>query len=335
MKKKLISFLVILGLAAGMTGCGSEGQTTGGQTTEEQTTEEALQTIRLGLMTGNTDHWLAVVGEEKGIFEKYGIQIEVTEFAAGINTVDAITTDQVDIGMLADYAAVNRLGNTQDSTDLRLIANFASSSVSKLYVNPQEVTTLEDLAGKGVVTLPGTVWDYWTAKTFEKAGISEEDQVLVNVDSAQAALGVMTTGEGVAFWASGTNATKLEEAGMTALIDMEDLGLRTDSYIVAEESYVKENEELVANYLKALKETEEWVLENQQEAAGIVEEKTGIPQEQFLENLEAVSLLMEFEQDTIDHLTSIKDWALEAGCFEKDFDIEDYIDTTALQKGDL
>ena len=332
MKKRVISFLVILGLLAAATGCGSQSQAADGK---DSKTSEELQTIRLGVMTGNSDQWLAEVGTEKGIFEKYGIQLEITEFAAGINTVDAIVTNQVDIGNLADYAAVNRLGNTQENTDLRLIANYASSAVAQLYVNPKEVTKLEDLAGKGLVTQPGTVWDYWNAKTLEKAGIPEEEQVLVNVDSAQASLGVMTTGEGVAVWASGTNAKKLEEAGMEKLMDMEELGLRTDSYFVTTEKYIKDNEALVTNYLQAIKETQEWVQENQQEAAKIVEEKTAIPQEQFLENLEVLQMGVSFEQDTIDHLTGIKDWAFEVGRFEKDFEITDFIDTAPLENGDF
>lgn len=341
MKKRWIHFLTIAGLAVGLAGCGASSQTNGSVQNESaknestQTTGDTkeVQTIRLGVMTGNSDHWVAEVGTEKGIFEKYGIELQVTEFAAGINTVDAIVTDQVDIGNLADYAAINRLGNTQDNTDLRMIANFESSSTGKLYVNPKEVTELSDISGKGLVTLAGTVWDYWNAKTFEQAGITEDQQVLVNVDSAQAALGVMTTGEGVAFWASGTNAKKLEEAGMEPLIAMDDLGLRTDSYFITTEKYIDENEELLTNYLKAFQETQDWVLENQEEAAEIVEEKTGIPKDQFLENLKQEKLLMGFTQDTIDHLNGIKDWALNAGRFEKDFDVNDFIDTTPLKNG--
>lgn len=327
MKKKLLALFMILGLVAGMAGCGAKEQQ------DSQASEDGLQTVRLGVMTGNADHWLSVIGKEEGIFDKYGIQLEVTEFAAGINTVDAIVTDQVDIGMLADYAAVNRLGNTKDSTNFRLIANFDSSSVSQLYVNPKKVTKLEDLSGQGVVTLPGTVWDYWDAKTFEQADIGKDEQKLINVDSAQAALGVMTSGEAVAFWASGTNAKKLEEAGMEPLVDMETLGLRTDSYFVTTDEYLNKNEETAVNYLKAVKETEEWTLENPEEAAEIVEKNTSIPQQQFLDNLKAVSLTMDFSDDTIQHLNSIKDWALGAGSFEQDFDINDYIDKTPLQKG--
>lgn len=335
MKKKIISFLLIAGIMAGVMGCGNDSAAVDEKNTDSKNTEEGLQTVRIGVMTGNIDHWLVEIGIEKGIFEKYGIQPEITEFAAGINTVDAIVTNQSDIGFLADYAAVNRLGNTQDNTDIRLIAKFVSSSINRLYVNPKEVTKLEDLAGKGLVTLPGTVWDYWNAKTFEKAGIPKDEQILVNVDSAQAALGVMTNGEGVAFWASGTNGKKLEEAGMEVLLDMNELGLQTDQYFVTTEKYIEENEEVVINYLLAIQEIQDWVLENKEEAAKIAEKNTGIPAEQFVTNLDALTLSVGLEQDTIDHLNSIKNWALESGTFDKNFEINDYVDTTPLQKGEL
>mgnify|MGYP000793795933 FL=1 len=120
MKKRWISFLVILGLTAGLAGCGTQSSQAAGDTKKEDTqtagdakTQE-VQTVRLGVMTGNSDHWVAEVGTEQGIFEKYGIELKVTEFAAGINTIDAIVTDQVDIGNLADYAC---LLYTSDAAD--------------------------------------------------------------------------------------------------------------------------------------------------------------------------------------------------------------------------
>ena len=65
----------------------------------------------------------------------------------------------------------------------------------------------------------------------------------------------------------------------------------------------------------------------------VLEEKTGIPQDQFLENLKQEKLLMGFSQDTKEHLNEIKDWALKAGLFEKDFNLDDFVDTTLLENG--
>lgn len=69
-----------------------------------------------------------------------------------------------------------------------------------------------------------------------------------------------------------------------------------------------------------------------QKAAEIIEEKTGIPQEQILQNLESNQLLLDFKQDSIEHLNGIKEWALDAGLFEKDYEIKDFVDTAILEK---
>lgn len=333
MKKKLLSLLLLLGIVAGAAGCGNSSRTDNAAGDKAQTSKSSsVETVRLGVWTGGVDQYLAVVGKNQGIFEKHGIDLKVTEFAAGINTIDAIVTGQSDVGMIADFAGVNRIGNTQEDFNVSIIGRFTTSKSWSLYVNPDKVTRLEDLAGKGLVTSPGTITDYYNALTYEKANIKEEDQKILNVDSGQAALSVFSSGEAAAFWTVGTTAKKLEEMGMKKLLTMDDLGISVDAYYVSSASFTKEHATTLENFLAAVKETEEWVLENQEEAAEIVEKETDIPKEQVIQNLEASELLLDFKQDSVDHLTKIKDWALAAGLFEKDYDIKDFVDTTALEK---
>lgn len=335
MKKKLLSLLLVFGLMAGAVGCGKSNDIKNTGTKEEGTQaaeEEPLQKVRLGVMTGGMDHYLAVVGQEQGIFEKYGIDLETTEFAAGINTVDAIVTGQSDLGMVADFAGVNRIGNTQKDCSIRIIGRFTTAKGYSLYVNPEEVTKLEDLAGKGLATNPGTILDYYSALTYEKANIKEEDQKLVNVDSGQAALGVLSNGEAVAYWTTGTTAKKLKEMGMEELLTMEDLGISVEAYYVSSVEFIQEHEETLESFFTAIKETEEWIQANQTEAAEKIGEKTGISKEQVIENLEASELMLDFKQDSVDHLNEIKEWAVNTGLFEENYDITDYIDTTVLKK---
>ena len=133
MKKRMLGLLLTAALVLGVTGCGN--------TTEKKTTEQAngsseeltteageTQTVRLGVWTGGIDHYLAVVGTEQGIFQKHGIDLETTEFASGINTIDAIVTGQLDIGMIADFAGVNRIGNTQDNFDSKIIGRYVTAT---------------------------------------------------------------------------------------------------------------------------------------------------------------------------------------------------------------
>ena len=44
---------------------------------------------------------------------------------------------------------------------------------------------------------------------------------------------------------------------------------------------------------------------------------------------------MGFSQDTKEHLNEIKDWALKAGRFEKDFNLDDFVDTMLLENGEF
>ncbi|MGN0483140.1 MAG: ABC transporter substrate-binding protein [Lachnospiraceae bacterium] len=335
MKKKIISFALIIGVVFGVIGCGNNSGTKSaniGDKVKQAQVDGDLETVRLGVWTGGIDHYLAEVGTEKGIFEKHGIDLQYTEFAAGINTIDAIVTGQSDLGMIADYAGVNRIGNTQEDFNVRIIGRYVISKGYSLYVNPKEVTKLEDLAGKGVATNPGTILDYYNALTYEKANIKEKDQNIVNIDSGQALLSVLNSGDAVAYWTTGTTAKKLEEMGMKKFLNMDDLGLSVESYFVSADTFIKDHEDTLEDFLSAMKETEEWVLENQAEAAEIVEEKISVPKEQVIQNLQASELVLDFKGDSVDHLNEIKSWAVKSGLFEKDYEIKDFVDTTALKK---
>ena len=147
---------VILTTSVVTTGCGDDSSKSGSSDTTEASGDASgdLTTVRFGYMTGNIDHLITAVGVEKGIFEKNGIDLKTTEYAAGINTVDALTMDQLDIGIAADFAILNRIGNTEKS-DLKIVANYANAVGGQLYANPETVKDKNDLKGKRIINLPG------------------------------------------------------------------------------------------------------------------------------------------------------------------------------------
>lgn len=115
MKKRIISLAAAAVFIIGtLAGCGNSST----QTTDKTASSDAsssggdLVTVRDAVMTGQLDQYATEIGLWQGIFEKYGIDLQTTEFVAGINTIDAVVNGTADIGMMADYAAVNRLGNT-------------------------------------------------------------------------------------------------------------------------------------------------------------------------------------------------------------------------------
>ncbi len=335
MKKKIFTLLLTAVIGIGAIACGAESSSATGQTSENSETSEPtgeLTTVRVAIMTNGASHWYAVIGDKEGIFEKHGIKVEISEFAAGINTVDAVVTGQADFGNLADYAAVNRIGNTKENTNLVIVDRISTSEGTAnggLYVS-DDIKSVEDLAGQPFATQPGTVWDYWVAKTYEYANISEADQNIVEVDSGASAVALQTTGDVKAQWASGTNGTKLAEAGFGTILTLDDLGLYTDAYYVSTSDYVDANPEVVKNWIEAQKETAEWIENNPEKAAEDFETATGQTKEQFLSDLESTKLVADFTEGTLEHLNGIKDWAVAAGRFD-DYNFLDYTDLTALK----
>ena len=316
--KKVIGMIVCMGLLLGFTGCGE--------------TEKSDNTLRLGVYTGGADHFIAVIAQEQGFFEKHGLQVKITEFATGLNTVDAIVTDQEDIGLITDYAGINRIGSTKEECNIKIIARYSTSDTfCTLYVNPKLVTKTEELAGLGVATIPGTFLDYFNAATFEAVNIPEEEQNLINVDSEQTALGILSNGEAAAYWLTSAAVSKAEELGLTPLLTMHDLELSIDAYYVASDSFLKKQEDVAEEFLAAIADAQKWIEENQEEAAAVIEEKIHMPAEQVIASLEATELVLDFGKDSEEHLTKMKDWAIGAGNFEGDFEISDFVDTTALE----
>ncbi len=105
MKKRIISLAAAAVFIIGtLAGCGNSST----QTTDKTASSDAsssggdLVTVRDAVMTGQLDQYATEIGLWQGIFEKYGIDLQTTEFVAGINTIDAVVNGTADIGMMAD-----------------------------------------------------------------------------------------------------------------------------------------------------------------------------------------------------------------------------------------
>lgn len=330
MKKKVITTFVAMVLVVSMifTGCGQKSTDTNSNSSSTNT--DGLTTIRLGVMTSNISHQYAIIGQEQGIYKEHGLDVEVTEYAAGINTVDALVTGQLDVGFVADFAGINRIGNTSSNSNLRFFAQIASSAMTQFYVNPDKIKTLSDLKGKNVITLLGTVWEYWNAKTLEKAGLTTDDVEFKSVESAQDGLAVANSGEADAFWASGENASRLKAYGWEPILTQEDLESATYQIYMSNEEYLSQNQETVQKFLQATQEIIDYINDNTDEAADIINDKTGMDQDVFKNSLTAYNLGLDFDQKVYDELNEINNWAYDNGYYTNEFKLEEFIDTDAL-----
>ena len=337
-------------LALLTTGCGNAGTEASSATSSalqvnaadkeevnEEITEENFSldnvgpfTIRVGVNSGDGNQYLKILDDHTSFLKDRGIDLQTTEFAAGINTIDAITTGQLDVGLFADYAGVNRIGNTLKDTELRAFAMINKTNNYHLYVNPETIKEPKDLEGATAVSMAGVVFEYDYGKLFETYDIDKSKVNIVNVSSAQEALALAASNGADSYWANVQVAPKFEEAGWTPLLSIGDVNATMYTFLVANQSYLDEHKAEVAKYLAVSEEAFAYIEENLDEFAGWVETDLGLKKDLVISGWNAVNHVYTFPQDAYEDLISVEKWCYNNGNFPTDYDFTGFINTNAL-----
>lgn len=338
MKKRIIGIIAAAAIATGiLAGCGSSTSTSTASSagTTESADGKELVTIRDAVMTAELDQYATEIGLWQGIFEEHGIDLQTTEFVAGVNTIDAVVNGMADIGMMADYATVNRLGNTLENTNLKIFSPISAGRVAKaggLYVAPQYADDLSSLDGsEGFMYQEGTVYYYDVCKAIDYIGLEEADQKLINTDSAQTRLALIQKGDASAVYAGGSEGLYIEEEGWVLAAQASDIGIKLGTYFLATDEYINENKEILAEYLKAVYESVQYIDAHLDECAEYLEGKLGKRAEDFKADWLNYTFDPGFSEEAAAHLDEMEQWAYEHGSFDTDYNIRDFIDTQVVE----
>ena len=322
----VVSIVVVIGIIVGamfgLKGSSSSSSSSGSKTT-----------VRLGLMTNSDGQYLAAIAQKEDYFSKYGIKVKTSTFSYGIESVNAITTGQLDIGYVADFAALNRFGSSSKSS-LKMFAKLSSSSGSgnKLYV-AKGINSLSDLKGKTIITSKGTDTEYVVARTLKKAGLKSSQVNLVSVETGQEALALMKSGKASAVWASGQNAEKLAKTGkFSVLTTQSKITSPTLSFAISNKSFLKKHPKAAEAYLKAINDAVKLVKAHPQKAAAIVAAKLNVPKSTVLATLNSENFNINFDSSTYSSLKTIYKYLDSSNELKHTYNISDYVDTSALKK---
>lgn len=341
----LASAIVISAFA----GCGSEassssaGQSSAGTSaadvkeTNDNDAEgsQTLRDLRVAVMTGQPDQYTTYIGQQQGIYEKYGINLTTTEHVAGINTIDAVVNGTADTGEMADFAAVNRIGNTLHDTNLVFFSEEYASTprLGGLYVAPEFADDLSKLDGsKGWITQIGTVVEYfnWQSQTY--IGLDPEKQNIVQTDSNQTSLALAQNGDASAVVATGATGSYYENLGWKLAATSEEIGIDLGGYLLTTKEFLSDNTDLLADYLKGFQESIDYINDNIDTVATDVEAKFGVKADDFKANWKNQTFRVGFTEEGAAHLDEINAWAFEHERFSEEYNIRDFIDTSAAEK---
>ncbi|GGW38190.1 aliphatic sulfonate ABC transporter substrate-binding protein [Streptomyces griseoloalbus] len=235
---------------------------------------DGLDSVRIGYF-GNLTHGTALVGNQKGFFQKElgGTEARYAVFNAGPSQIEALNSGSLDIGFIGPSPAVN--GYTKsDGKNLRIVGGSASGGV-KLVVNPDKVTSLKDVRGKRIATPQlGNTQDVaflnWVAEQGWKvdAQSGKGDVTVVRSDN-KVTPDAFRSGSVDGAWVPEPTASKLVAEGGKVLLDEAALwpdGKFVITNIVVRQEFLKEHPKAVEAVLKASAETNKWINAHPDEA---------------------------------------------------------------------
>ncbi|MEU3661568.1 aliphatic sulfonate ABC transporter substrate-binding protein [Streptomyces sp. NPDC032940] len=337
----VIAALPLLTLAA--CGYGSEAKDDDSAKVAEGAEKiDGLDSVRIGYF-GNVTHATALVGNQKGFFQKAlgGTEAKYATFNAGPSEIEALNSGSIDIGWIGPSPSIN--GYTKSNgKSLRIIGGSASGGV-KLVVNPDRIKSLKDVKGKRIATPQlGNTQDVaflnWIAEQGWKvdAQSGKGDVTVVRSDN-KVTPDAYKSGSLDGAWVPEPTASKLVAQGGKVLLDESTLWPDKKfviTNIIVSQKFLKEHPKAVEAVLKASVETNAWIKANPEEAKAAankqLEKDTGkaLPAEVLDPAWKSIEVIDDPLAATLD---SQAEHAVKAGLL-KEPDLEGIYDLTLLNK---
>jgi NitT/TauT family transport system substrate-binding protein len=221
--------------------------------------------------SGNTSSsWPLYVAEQKKMFEKNGIQVEVIIIRGATNVVRAVLSETIPIGRInPDYV----IGAAEKGAKVKIVAANMEKIPYDIYARP-EIKTGADLKGKtlGVSTLTGGT-TLMVHEVLEKAyKLKENDYKLLVVGTSPERYAALKGGSVQASFMGPPFTFRAAKEGFRKLANFHEyLGPILFTTDFAHTTYLKSNRQEVVRYLKSMIEATRWLYDpkNREEAISI------------------------------------------------------------------
>lgn len=300
------------------------------QTTSGSAKDSKLK-LRIADISTNT---VFRVAKNKGFFDKHGIDAELVNFATPAEGVNSLFIKQVDVAFGADFPLLNAVSKGDYSIFASSgTATDLSASEWKLFAR-KEVASAVDLQGKKLSFSRGTFIPYLWDVYLQQNGIQLSDVTLVGQGGFDEAYVALKKGEIDAAWVYGAVLNEkfaaLEEAH--ELADMSQTPVRLGTGLIASNQLIKDNEEGMVKFLKALDEAAAYAQANPGETADMMFDEVKQPKEATLKDLPKNPWQLGFTEQAYEGLAGQKKYMVDNGIIERDFNLNDKLNLELVRK---
>lgn len=221
------------------------------------------------------------VAMDKGIFEKNGIEVELTStVAGGATAVEMVSSGDVQGCLLSNMALCNAVSSGMPViavADIQSCLNDAP--LEEFYVRADsDIYSIEDLKGKTIaINLVKSSFHYTWLMALEEAGMKEEDVNFVTLSFAEQQEALKNgTVDAIGLMQPYSGKARVDEDCRQLYTGLDVFGEKQFCEILLNEEWAENNPEVANAFVDSLAEASIWISENQDEAKKIISEHTGM-----------------------------------------------------------
>jgi len=278
---------------AGCSGAASEGSNQRAESvaTQENSAEEssnsgdsdaAFGSIKIGVLR-TADSVPLYVAQEDGLYEEYGVNVELIEFGSASDQSKAAEAGSLDM-MMTDMIVQTLIG--KGGVPMRTVrtALGADPTEGKFMVvaSPQsELTGIENIEGKSIAISENTMMEYLVDSYLEELGIDESAITKVNIPSLSLRFESLISGSDIdsAILPDPLGDYAVSKGGVSIIDDTQLSGNYSISVIAATDSFIDENSEALEKFLAAYDEAVDHINEDGTSYKNLVFEVASVPED--------------------------------------------------------
>ena len=194
-----------------------------------------------------------------------------------------------------------------------------------------DIADIKDLKGKKIAYASGSYAQHLLALVLDQAGLTFDDVESVNLGAADSPAALANGDvDAIVIWEQ--FITKLTEEG-TAKVLIDGTGIKKSNMVLySVRDFAEANPELIEAFIKATDRGAKYIQENPEDAAKILAEKYGVTEDEMVKILSNFNFSVSLTEDDINEITTVADYAFDAGIISAPVDGSEFINTKYLEE---
>ena len=253
---------------------------------------------------------LVFVAKQKGFFEKHGLDIAISNFTSGKQSLDAVIGGGADVATTAEAPITAAAMARQE---IAIVAKMESAGLKTLASAASGIKTVGDLKGKKLAFTAGTGGEVYTMRLLKSAGLTSTDVALINL-RPQDMVPAMVSGSIDAYSTWEPNIANGKKLLGASAVQLDTRGVYSETFsIVVLRQYLQQNPEILERFLAALIDAETWTKVNREEAITLVAATIGMNRDELASVWSDYEFDVAIDKPLMDILQLHAQWRLDSG----------------------